>query len=111
VIACPSCGAESPDGARFCAFCATPLAAGTPAREERKVVSVVFVDLAGHTARSDSADPEGAVSDAAYTRLQLARTLDDPEPWLSDADAFYRGVGATRYLVQLDELRATRRSA
>jgi hypothetical protein len=56
-------------------------------------------------------DEGGAVAEAAYARLQLARRSEDPEPWLSQADAFYRGVGATRYLAQLDGLRATRRTA
>jgi hypothetical protein len=56
-------------------------------------------------------DEGGAVTEAAYTRLQLARRSEDPEPWLTQAEAFYRSVGATRYLAQLDELRATRRTA
>jgi class 3 adenylate cyclase len=40
--------------------CAEPLAEAElrPAREERKVVSVLFVDLVGFTAASESADPE-----------------------------------------------------
>jgi hypothetical protein len=52
---------------------------------------------------------------AAYARLRLARRLaaegGDPEPWLSEAETFYRGVRAMRYLRELDELRARRRSA
>jgi class 3 adenylate cyclase len=35
-----------------------PLEQAAPAREERKVVSVLFVDLVGFTAASESADPE-----------------------------------------------------
>lgn len=59
MLTCPSCGNENPDGARFCNACATQLSAdvGTP-REERKVVSVLIVDLVGFTARSHAADPE-----------------------------------------------------
>jgi class 3 adenylate cyclase/tetratricopeptide (TPR) repeat protein len=57
-VDCPSCGAANPDGARFCNACAALLAAPTPGAEERKVVSVLFVDLVGFTARSDAADPE-----------------------------------------------------
>jgi tetratricopeptide (TPR) repeat protein len=56
-------------------------------------------------------DEGGAVTEAAYARLQLVRRSEDPEPWLTQAEAFYRRVGATRYLAQLDELRATRRTA
>jgi class 3 adenylate cyclase/tetratricopeptide (TPR) repeat protein len=58
--ACPSCGAELPEGARFCAFCGTRVAVATPAasRQERRTVSILFVDLVGFTERSDRADPE-----------------------------------------------------
>ncbi|MDQ3671799.1 MAG: AAA family ATPase [Actinomycetota bacterium] len=38
--------------------CAQPLVAEAPTGEERKVVSVLFVDLVGFTDRSDRADPE-----------------------------------------------------
>ena len=55
---CPRCGEENPDRARFCLACAAPLATATPQQAERKVVSVIFVDLVGFTASSDTADPE-----------------------------------------------------
>jgi class 3 adenylate cyclase/tetratricopeptide (TPR) repeat protein len=58
VIACPQCSRENPDDARFCNNCGAALAAGTPAREERKVVTAVFVDLVGSTARAEQLDPE-----------------------------------------------------
>src|SRR5436190_15864916 len=56
---CPKCGEDNPDRARFCWSCGTALA-DEPIRgaEERKVVSILFVDLVGFTARSDRADPE-----------------------------------------------------
>jgi class 3 adenylate cyclase/tetratricopeptide (TPR) repeat protein len=59
VAPCPSCGHENPDDNRFCGACGAVIAA--PARllaEERKVVSVLFCDLVGFTASSESADPE-----------------------------------------------------
>lgn len=57
--ACPSCGEGNADNARFCSACGTELAAPpTPGGEERKVVSVLFVDLVNFTARADRADPE-----------------------------------------------------
>jgi class 3 adenylate cyclase/tetratricopeptide (TPR) repeat protein len=58
VQVCPRCGEENPKRARFCLACATPLAPATTPEEERKVVSVLFVDLVGFTERSDRADPE-----------------------------------------------------
>jgi len=59
VLVCGSCGEENPERFRFCGVCGAAL--GVPAAaggEERKVVSVLFVDLVGFTARSDQADPE-----------------------------------------------------
>jgi class 3 adenylate cyclase/tetratricopeptide (TPR) repeat protein len=54
---CPSCGAELTGSARFCPSCGAQISASA-AEEQRKVVSVLFVDLVGHTDRSDGADPE-----------------------------------------------------
>jgi class 3 adenylate cyclase/tetratricopeptide (TPR) repeat protein len=58
VTACPSCGEQNPEQARFCSSCGIALGGTTGAREERKVVSVLFVDLVGFTSRADRADPE-----------------------------------------------------
>ena len=56
---CRECGAENPPGFRFCGSCGAPLAeAPATEAEERKLVSVLFVDLVGYTAASDRADPE-----------------------------------------------------
>jgi class 3 adenylate cyclase len=56
---CAACGQENPEIARFCLACGTPLseASGQP-HEERRVVSVIFVDLVGFTARAERLDPE-----------------------------------------------------
>jgi class 3 adenylate cyclase/tetratricopeptide (TPR) repeat protein len=58
VQVCPRCGEENPERARFCLACAAPFARAPTPEEERKVVSVLFVDLVGFTERSDRADPE-----------------------------------------------------
>jgi class 3 adenylate cyclase len=59
VLICSSCGAENPEGFRFCGRCAAPLAAQEPgARELRKTVTVIFCDVPGSTALGERLDPE-----------------------------------------------------
>ena len=55
---CPSCGAENPEGFRFCGSCGAPLAEIPRAREVRKVVTVLFCDVVGSTALGERVDPE-----------------------------------------------------
>jgi len=82
---CPTCGAENPDGARFCVSCGTSLvpgcaqcgaelpvdarfcpACGTPVQDvaptpegrERRLVTIVFADLTGSTRLGERLDPE-----------------------------------------------------
>src|SRR5690349_17224996 len=57
-VRCASCGEANAPGARFCSSCGSPLGAPPAAHEERKLVSVLFVDLVDSTARADNADPE-----------------------------------------------------
>ena len=90
MIVCPNCGRESPADARFCAACGSLLAVTPPpAREERKVVSVVFVDLVGHTGRSDSSDPEDVRATLApyhaRARDELERYGGTVEKFIGDA--------------------------
>ena len=58
---CVECGTENPPQARFCLSCGTPIVAApppAPPSEERKVITAIFVDLVGSTARSEQLDPE-----------------------------------------------------
>jgi class 3 adenylate cyclase len=70
---CPSCGQENPVGARFCNGCGTPLEL-TPAGagEERRIVTVLFADMAGFTARAERLDPEDvrAILSRYYSRFR-----------------------------------------
>ena len=47
---CSACGRENLADARFCHACGAPLTAGSDHTEERKVVTVLFTDVAGSTA-------------------------------------------------------------
>jgi class 3 adenylate cyclase/tetratricopeptide (TPR) repeat protein len=70
---CSKCGQGNPQGFRFCGACGTPItAARGSSDEERKVVTVLFCDLVGFTARSDQADPEdvGAMLRPYHVRLR-----------------------------------------
>src|SRR5436309_7963687 len=59
MIGCPSCGQENPENDRFCLACGEQLDAPRPAvQDERRIVSVVFVDLVGFTSRAEQLDPE-----------------------------------------------------
>jgi class 3 adenylate cyclase len=55
---CRSCGQENPDVARFCLACGKPLSDADPPGVERRIVTVIFVDLVGFTARAERLDPE-----------------------------------------------------
>jgi class 3 adenylate cyclase/tetratricopeptide (TPR) repeat protein len=70
---CAACGEENPDRFRFCGACGAPLAPSRRQRgQERRLVTVLFSDLVGFTARSDQADPEdvGALLRPYHGRLR-----------------------------------------
>ena len=58
MVRCPSCGEENPERFRLCGFCGAELAPAQPPAEVRKIVSIVFSDLAGSTALGEKVDPE-----------------------------------------------------
>jgi class 3 adenylate cyclase len=73
MTACSACGRENPDDARFCNACGAALGEAPPrAREERKIVSVLFADLVGFTARAERLDPEDvrAIQTPYFQRLR-----------------------------------------
>jgi class 3 adenylate cyclase len=86
---CAECGQENPNVARFCLACGTPLADSASAREERKVVTVLFADLVGFTSRAEQLDPEDvrAMLSPYYARLrqELERRGGTVEKFIGDA--------------------------
>ena len=90
MLTCPSCGQENPDGFRFCGACAAPLTTEPPPRrEERKVVTVLFADLVGFTARAERLDPEDVRALLApyheRLRAELERFGGTVEKFIGDA--------------------------
>jgi class 3 adenylate cyclase/tetratricopeptide (TPR) repeat protein len=86
VVRCDACGEGNPGRARFCLACGAPLAAEPERqREERKLVSVLFCDLVGFTARSDNADPEDV---RATLRPYHARLRKDIERFGGTVEKF-----------------------
>ena len=74
---CPTCGAANEPDARFCGECGSTLveAAGAAAPvAERRLVSVLFVDLVGFTSISEHRDAE-EVRELLSSYFELARTL------------------------------------
>jgi class 3 adenylate cyclase/tetratricopeptide (TPR) repeat protein len=109
VRACASCGQENPDGFKFCGNCGAPLAAPAPAREVRKVVTIVFCDLTGSTALGDRTDPEAlrATMRGYYEEMRtiLERHGGTVEKFVGDAVMAVFGVPVSR---EDDALRAVR---
>ncbi|MGI8862756.1 MAG: zinc-ribbon domain-containing protein, partial [Gaiellaceae bacterium] len=85
---CTLCSQENPEGARFCNACGASLA-GATRREERRVVSVLFVDLAGFTSQSERLDPEDvrAILTPYYERVrsEIERRGGGVEKFVGDA--------------------------
>ena len=82
---CPNCGTENPPDHRFCGQCGTVLGGAEPAAlpasgpeaptaAERRVVSVLFIDLVGFTSFSEGRDPED-VRELITRYFDLARDI------------------------------------
>jgi class 3 adenylate cyclase len=86
---CTRCGQENPAGSRFCNACGAELTVANAPDEERRVVSVVFVDLVGFTQRSEQLDPEDvrAFLTPYYERVrsELERFGGRVEKFIGDA--------------------------
>ncbi len=83
--ACPSCGTVNAATVKFCGECGTVLVAGAPTADpparpptvpvaERRLVSVLFADLVGHTGFSEGRDAED-VRELLSRYFETARTV------------------------------------
>jgi predicted ATPase/class 3 adenylate cyclase len=87
---CASCGQDNPDIAKFCLACGAALAEPEPPPgEERKLVTGVFVDVVGSTARAEQLDPEDVRAMLgpyhASVRDELERFGGTVEKFIGDA--------------------------
>jgi adenylate cyclase len=124
---CPSCGAENPQGAKFCIECGSDLAAGAaapavaapapaapveetePLPEERRKATVLFADLSGYTSVAERTDPERlkTIVDRALRRLgeEVARYGGTVDKYIGDNVMAVFGAPVTH---EDDPLRAVR---
>ena len=105
---CGTCGASNRDEARFCDTCGARLDV-PPKRELRKVVTVLFCDVAGSTALGERLDPEALrVVMARYfevAKKAIERHGGTLEKFIGDAVMAVFGVPTIR---EDDALRAVR---
>src|SRR5690349_2649894 len=80
-VVCASCGTRNSPGAKFCGECGATLGTAPPARPqapeplaERRLVTVLFADLVGFTAHSESRDAED-VRELLSRYFDTCRTL------------------------------------
>jgi class 3 adenylate cyclase/tetratricopeptide (TPR) repeat protein len=88
VTACPICNTENPAHHRFCLACGSPLPTTSPAerplkyividkteKDERRWVTVLFVDVAGFTGLSERLDPEEVMEFAARCADRISEVV------------------------------------
>src|SRR6478752_7027940 len=121
---CARCGTENPDQAKFCQECGAPLSPQQATSEERKLVTVLFADVAGSTQLGDRLDAE-ALKDVmsrffAAMRAEIEAEGGTVEKFIGDAVMAAFGVpvaheddpvralrAATRMLGRLAEVNAS----
>jgi class 3 adenylate cyclase/tetratricopeptide (TPR) repeat protein len=106
MVLCSACGEQNPERARFCLNCGSLLAEAAPVPppqapdEERKLDTLVFVDLVGSTALAEQLDPEDVLGllELYYSRLraELERFGGTVEKYIGDAIVTHFGVPVAR---------------
>jgi class 3 adenylate cyclase/tetratricopeptide (TPR) repeat protein len=111
VSACPSCGEENAERARFCSACGATLAERLIG-EVRKTVTVLFCDVADSTGLGEQLDPEAlrGVLERYFARARevVERHGGTVEKFIGDAVMAVFGVPAVH---EDDALRAVRAAA
>ena len=109
---CAACGVQTPEQARFCPACGSPVATARARPESRRRVTIVFSDLAGSTALGEQLDPEALRRIMARyfqeMRAAVERHGGVVEKFIGDAVMAVFGIPARR---EDDALRAVRAAA
>jgi class 3 adenylate cyclase/tetratricopeptide (TPR) repeat protein len=110
MVSCGTCGQQNPNGFRFCGSCGSLLTHdAATSREVRKMITVLFSDLAGSTALGERLDPESLrrVLGRYFQRMRevLERHEGTVEKFIGDAVVAVFGIPR---LHEDDALRAVR---
>ncbi|MEX0992284.1 MAG: AAA family ATPase [Actinomycetota bacterium] len=109
--ACPSCGEENPERAKFCLACGSALTAAV-SHETRKTVTILFCDLVDSTKLGERMDPESlrTLMSAYFDQMRaiIERHGGTVEKFIGDAVMAVFGIPAVH---EDDALRAVRAAA
>jgi class 3 adenylate cyclase len=109
VLVCATCGRQTEGDFTFCPHCGAELTKAGAAREQRKIVTVLFCDVTGSTALGELTDPEAlrALLARYFERMKgiIERHGGTVEKFIGDAVMAVFGVPVVH---EDDALRACR---